>query len=489
MQNLYEINIRTFLRRFDSGDKKATVKDIPLTFWKGLAEKGIDLVWLMGVWETCDSVISNHCFQEGLVSSYDRALKQWSKEDVIGSPYAINQYKINNKLGSTDEFIFLRKVLHSLGIKLIFDFVPNHFSVDSIYTNSNPEYFLQGTMENLEEDRHTFFISKHNPELIFAHGRDPFFPAWTDTIQLNYYNPQTRKFMSDTLLEISEYCDGVRCDMSMLILNNIFFNTWRGIIDTNIFCEPTSEFWEEAITSVKKKNNNFVLIAETYWDLEWNLQQLGFDYTYDKKLLDRLKDGTTNSIRDHLKADLSYQLKSVRFIENHDEDRAIQTFGLDKSLAASVIISTIPGLHLYFEGQFCGYKIKLPIQLGREPIENGIKTVKLFYDSLLNITKDEIFKKGKWQLVEAISSWENNLSNNNIIAYNWSFNNQNRLVVVNYSNAASQCRIKLNVEGYEENFQITDLLNETTYWRNTEEVFHSGLYIELQPFKSHIFAY
>nr|HRI48090.1 glycosidase [Ignavibacteriaceae bacterium] len=88
MQNLYEINIRTFLRRFDSGDKKATVKDIPLTFWKGLAEKGIDLVWLMGVWETCDSVISNHCFPEGLVSSYDRALKQWSKEDVIGSPYA-----------------------------------------------------------------------------------------------------------------------------------------------------------------------------------------------------------------------------------------------------------------------------------------------------------------------------------------------------------------------------------------------------------------
>jgi 1,4-alpha-glucan branching enzyme len=486
---LYEINIRTFLRRYDTSEKRATFKDIPLTFWKNLADKGFNYIWLMGVWETCSSVIPEHCFQEGLVNSYNRALKNWTKEDVIGSPYAINRYKINPDIGSEEELKFLRKIIHSLGMKLILDFVPNHFSVGTVYKENNPDLFLHASEEDIKDDPHTFFRSKVNPEIIFAHGRDPFFPAWTDTIQLNYFNPETRAFMINTLLDIIELCDGVRCDMSMLVMNNIFLNTWRGVINTGHIQQPEVEFWKEAIEKVKSENQNFLLIAETYWDLEWELQQLGFDFTYDKKLLDRLKDGTPRSILEHLKADLSFQLKSVRFIENHDEERATQSLGTERSYAAAIIISTIQGMQLYYNGQFSGHRIKLPVQLGKEPNEHEVKSILKFYDNLFEITNHEVFKKGIWRLLDVNASWEGNNSFNNILAWNWSFAGHQRLIVVNYSNTVSQGRIKLDVEGYEENFKLIDLLNNTTYWRNSEEVHHTGLFIELQAFRSHIFSY
>ncbi len=117
------------------------------------------------------------------------------------------------------------------------------------------------------------------------------FPPWKDTVQINFYSREARDFLIDILFNLTELCDGVRCDMAMLPLNNIFFNTWIGVIKKYGFEKPEKEFWEEAISAVKKKRQDFLFIAETYWDLEWQLQNLGFDFTYDKRLTDRLVAG------------------------------------------------------------------------------------------------------------------------------------------------------------------------------------------------------
>lgn len=486
---IYEINTRVWIRRFDTSEKKAKLTDVPDQYWQELHEKGFNLVWLMGIWKTCPSVIEKCCFQEGLITSYKKALKDFNSKDVIGSPYSIDKYEINPALGSTEDLKKLKKKLNKIGLQLILDFIPNHFSCDSEVIETNPYIFIEADEEYYSKNTHTFFVPEVWNDKYYAHGRDPFFPAWTDTIQINYFCQLSRDFMADILLSLPDVCDGVRCDMAMLVLNNVFHNTWIGLMNNYGYQKPEKEFWEMAIEKVKQKYPDFIFIAETYWDLEWDLQQMGFDFTYDKRLTDRLHDAPVYSILQHLRAEETYQKKSVRFIENHDEERAVTSFGKAKSLAAAVIISTIQGLRFYHDGQFEGKKIKLPVQLGREPIEKPAADVQAYYDKLFEITNDEIFTTGTWQLLEPLSSFEGNYSHQNFLAWLWTYKSDHRLVVVNFTDVTAQCRIKLDVAGYEEIIKMTDLLTNIEYLRRADEVYHHGLFIELKPYHSHIIAY
>lgn len=488
-KNIYEINTRVWLRRFDENNTHATLKDVPKEYWQKLNELGMEYVWLMGIWKTNESVIKEYCFEPGLVNEYNKALRDFKEEDVIGSPYAIDSYQINPSIATEDDLLELKEYLNSLGIKLIIDFISNHFSVHSSLIETNPELFLSTSEDFYHRDSHTYFKSKYHDDKVFAHGRDPFFPAWLDTIQLNYFNSATRRFMIDTLKRLTHLCDGVRCDMAMLSLNNVFDNTWSGVLSAGQYHKPSKEFWEECISEVKNVNEKFTFIGEAYWDLEWELQRLGFDYTYDKKLLDRLKVGQISELKAHLMAEKEFQYKSIRFIENHDEERAITLLGSDKSKAATVIMSTIPGMKLYHDGQFEGKRIKLPAQLGREQNEKVNQCTYDFYKKLLRITNSEIFKYGKWEMVDCTSAWEGSRTFNNFLIWKIAFNQRNRIVVVNYSREVSQCRVSLNLSQYPPKFKLKDILNSKTYYRKTEDVMKEGLFIELGPYKCHIFSF
>jgi len=483
--SIYEINTRVFVKRYPGNGRLA---DIPEEFWDGLSKLKFDYVWLLGVWKICENIIDKYCFEEDLVRSYNKALKGWRRRDIIGSPFSIDTYEINPELGDMPSLLKLRKKLNEKGIKLILDFSTNHFGADSRLIKKNPEIFLEVDKWLYDNDSHTYFKPYEDFEKYFAHGRDPFFPAWQDTIQINFFSPQAREYFKTVLSEISKYCDGVRCDMAMLALNNVFKNTWAGILEKKGWEQPAQEFWSELIGYIKNKNKDFIFIAEAYWDLEWSLQQLGFDYTYDKKLTDRLRYESSREVHDHLLAELDYQKKSLRFIENHDEDRAITAFGKEKSKAAAVVISTILGMRFYHDGQFEGKKIHLPLQLGREPEEPIIPGIKSFYEKLLNITTHEVFKNGEWILLETIPSWEGNNSYTNIIAWEWHLKIHRRIVLINYSDVLSTCRLKFDITGISDEFEIKDLLNDQVYYRTTEEVYHMGLYVELKPWQSHIFS-
>src|SRR5262249_37659643 len=166
-----------------------------------------------------------------------------------------------------------------------------------------------------------------------------------DTLQLNYGNPATQAAMIAELIKIAGQCDGVRCDMAMLVLPEVFERTW------NIPCQP---FWPQATERVRQQAPEFCFMAEVYWDLEWTLQQQGFDFTYDKRLYDRLRAGHARPVREHLYAGLDYQDKLARFLENHDEPRAAATFAPGVHEAAAVITFLSPGLRFFHQGQLEG---------------------------------------------------------------------------------------------------------------------------------------
>ncbi len=483
---LLEINARIWIKRFGSDCTLTSIPEEEVAKWK---ELGIEMIWLMGVWDNNKSVIDEYCFEPDLIASYNGALKDWQKEDVIGSPYSIDRYEVNSLLGTKADLLTFKKRLNDAGIKLILDFVCNHFSAKSSMIWTNKEIFLYADEYIFKNDPYTFYPSPANSKEYLAHGRDPLFPPWKDTAQVNIYSIEARKYLTSVLIELTELCDGVRCDMAMLPLNNIFYNTWIGVLKKYGFEKPEKEFWEEAITSVKNKSGDFIFIAETYWDLEWQLQNLGFDFTYDKRLTDRLAAGNVHSIIEHLQAEIDYQQKSIRFLENHDEDRAIIKFGRERSIAAAVIISTIPGIAFYFDGQCDGKRIKLPVQLGREPEEKQDEKIKEFYRNLFNITKDDVFRNGNWKLLETNSAADNDYTYDSLLAWEWRLDNELRIVVVNYNHSTSRCRLKFEIKPNSDEIVLSDLLNQTTYKRSTKEILGKGLFVELKSFNSHIFSF
>lgn len=483
---LYEINTRVWLKRFG---KNAKIKDIPHQVWTGLKEKGIDFIWLLGIWKTCTDNLDEGCFTPELIKQYNAGLKDWTKADVIGSPYAIDEYSVNPALGTQADLLDLKKELNSLGMALILDFVPNHFGSTSRVFQENPEIFLQVDREAWENEPYTYFTVQQHPGLFFSHGRDPFFPAWRDTAQLNYFNPLTRDFMAGTLQDISRLCDGVRCAMAMLVLNNVFGNTWSGAADKSKFPESSGEFWSAAINEIKSFDPGFIFIAETYWGLERDLQRLGFDYTSDKMLYDRLAKNGPTEIRGHLTADLTVQQKSIRYIEKYEEERALHVFGHDKSMAAATIAATIPGLMLYQDGQWEGRKLKQVMQLGREAKEPQHPKIEKFYEKLLAITLDRAFRDGVWELLFAHKAWDDNHTNSNLLAWKWKLAARNIIVVVNYSPVPSQCFLKFSFSTSDDKVLFNDVMNDNIYIRAVAELTDKGLYIDLPPWKSHILVF
>lgn len=440
-----------------------------------------DAVWFMGVWERSPASKKIALEHPDLQKELHEALHDFKDSDVIGSPYAVYYYHVDKNIGGIDGLNKTRSQLNEKGIHLILDYVPNHVSVDSLWT-FEPNLFIKGTLDDLMTHPYDFFSIGKN---IFAHGRDPVMSTpWTDTIQINAFSEEVRQKTINTLLNIAKLCDGVRCDMAMLMTNKVFSRTWG----EKAGLPPDKEFWEEIIPAVKKKYPNFLFIAEVYWDMEWELQQQGFDFCYDKRLHERLAHENADAVREHLKADWVYQSKLIRFIENHDELRAIEKFGEEKSRAAAIIALTLPGARLIYEGQTRGYKIKLPVQLGRSPFEQDSKNILDFYQDLLKSIPGREFGNASWSLCNIKSVNSNDSTYSNIISYLWWINDIYRLIVVNYSPSPSKAHVRISPFHFDTSpCRFTDLLHQKSYTYNGKDLYKYGLYVELEAWQGHIF--
>ncbi len=480
---IYEINTWVWLAELSARHKRPiTLADVPPAEWDTLAEYGFDAIWLMGVWER--SPAGMHIAREhpGLQGEYRRALPDYTRLDVVGSPFAVHRYVVDTQLGGPDGLAAARQSLAERGIKLLLDYVPNHVAVDHPWIAEHPEYFVQGTPDLLAERPGYFFPANGK---VFAHGRDPHFPAWTDTAQLNAFHPDMRGVTINTLHDIAGRCDGVRCDMAMLLVNRIFGSTWGELVGQ----APAVEFWWTIIQATRREHPGFLFMAEAYWDMEWELQQQGFDYCYDKRLYDRLRHDTGASVRLHLTTDPAYQSKLVRFIENHDEPRAADAFPHHQERAAAVTAASLPGARLFHDGQFEGFRVRLPVQLGRRPPEPIDGDLRAFYRTLLAEISKPLFKAGDWQLCPH-EGWPDNPTWQHIVAWCWRHADERRLIAVNLSAEAAQAHVRLpwdDLGGAQ--WKLSDCFSGDTFLREGETITAEGLYVGLGGYGLHFLRF
>jgi hypothetical protein len=376
---LYEINARL------NGQRFADISERQLQDYAAL---GFDTLWLMGVWAIGP---------EGVMMSKRHA------PDFVGSPYAISDYHFNPELGDEADFAALRRRAHRHGLRLVLDFIPNHFARDTPLILTHPEYFMHSNPEWRDEYRDDYYW--HPSGRCLAHGKDPHFAGWEDTVQLDYTVAGTRAHMRDTLVRLATLCDGVRCDMAMLLLRDQIRRQWYPRLPQEVFDRAMpGEFWDEAIAAAKRANPDFVLIAEAYWDTELKLLSLGFDYAYDKRLLDGLvAHDAPRAVAERLRSVSEVFLENtIRFTENHDEERAAARLSPLANRRAAALVCLLPGGVLIHQGQMEGVTEKIPVQriwpLHHHEPDVALQT---YFKALLDLARRPLFRHGHYARAES----------------------------------------------------------------------------------------
>ncbi len=463
--------------------RSATLDDIPDAELDRLVETGFDWVWFLSVWQTglgARDVSRTHAEWQ---HEFRETLPDLREEDIGGSGFAITGYTVHKNLGGDAALARLRDRLSVRGLRLMLDFVPNHMGLDHPWVEEHPEHFITGTELDLARAPKNYtWVKRKGGDLLLAYGRDPYFAGWPDTLQLNYANPATQEAMIGELVKIAGQCDGVRCDMAMLVLPDVFERTWG---------QRAPLFWPSATQLVRQRVPGFIFMAEVYWDLEWTLLQQGFDYAYDKRLYDRLRDKAARPVREHFHAGLDYQNKLARFLENHDEPRAAATFPPGIHEAAAVITFLSPGLRFFHQGQFEGRKKRISPHLCRAPDEPVDPPIQQFYDSLLTIMRQRVVRDGEWQLLECIPAWDGNWTNDCFVAFGWQGADGERLLVaVNYASNQSQCRLRLPFPGLGgKSWLLQDQISSVGYERDGNELQSQGLFVDLRPWQASVFVF
>jgi glycosidase len=480
---LYQINTRVWLTDLSRKlGRAATLDDVPDAELDRLAEMGFDWVWLLSVWQTGPAGQRVSRSNAGWRKEFQETLPDLCEEDIAGSGFAITGYTVYQQLGGDAALARLRERLRTRGLRLMLDFVPNHTGLDHPWVESHPEYYIAGTELDLARAPQNYtWVKRQQGDLLLAYGRDPYFPGWPDTLQLNYGNPATQEAMTGELLKIAGQCDGVRCDMAMLVLPDVFGRTW------GVRSEP---FWPRVTRRVRERHPGFCFMAEVYWDLEWTLQQQGFDYTYDKRLYDRLREGHARPVREHFHAGLDYQGKLARFLENHDEPRAAATFPLPVHQAAAVLTFLSPGLRFFHEGQFRGRKKRISPHLIRAPDEPVDADLGKFYDRLLTVLRQGVLRDGRWQLLECTPAWEGNWTWDCFVAFAWQGSGEERLLVaINYAPNQSQCYVRLPFTNLGNRpWRLQDQMSAAAHDRDGNDLQSRGLYLDMSPWEAAVFS-
>ena len=481
--SIYEINTWVWLSALsEQSQSTVDLATVPSAEWDAIAQYGFDAVWLMGVWERSPAGIAIANNNASLLNDLRRALPDFRPQDNVGSAYCVRRYVVDQHLGGPQGLATARRELAKRGLRLLLDFVPNHVAPDAPWILEHPEHFIQGAATDLQQHPASYV---QVGEKIFACGRDPYFPPWPDVVQVNAFDSGYRAAVIQVILGIAAQCDGIRCDMAMLLINNIFARTWG----SGAGPVPATEYWPAVIDAIRSQHPHFLFLAEAYWDLEWELQQQGFDFCYDKRLYDLVDHADAQGIRAHLGADLTYQEKLVRFLENHDEPRAAAAFSPAKERAAAITVATLPGAKLFHEGQFEGRKIRVPVFLGRRPDELPDSACKRFYDQLLAAIDAPLFRDGQWALCPCLG-WPDNLSCQKLGAWCWTRDNDRCLVLVNLSSGNVQARVHVpwgDLTG--KMWRLSDALSQASYDRNGDEIQNQGLYVELAPWQGQILAF
>ena len=480
--HLYQINTYEWLESLSARlGRTIHLGEIPDTEWDAIANMGFDVVWLMGVWRRSAISRQIEIDNQSAHSAYSEALPNWMPADVIGSPYSVTAYEPDPRMGGWADVDAARAKLGHRKVALFLDFVGNHTALDHPWTHDHPEYYVQGNEEDLEHDPGSFYkVESAKGSAYLACGRDPYFPAWSDVAQLNHFSMEMRAAQLAELRKIAAHCDGVRCDMAMLQLSDVFERIWRARIGAT--SRPSREFWAEARAAVP----DLALLAEAYWGTEGRLIELGFSFAYDKGFYDLVRDEKLGDIHSRLESPVEHQSHLARFMENHDEPRCAAVFGNDRIVASATLMGTLPGMRFYQQGEELGFKIRAPIELRIVAEESADAFRRDLFDRIFAATRQNPFHAGQWSLLHV--SGDDQQTGGNLFAYQWRTQDACKLVVVNLSRVAAQGRVHLDgtVDGTRD-YKFTDALDGAVYLRQGGELQQIGLFVRREPYQAHLF--
>eukprot|EP00761_Pharyngomonas_kirbyi_P009896 gb/GECH01009914.1/.p1 GENE.gb/GECH01009914.1/~~gb/GECH01009914.1/.p1 ORF type:complete len:493 (+),score=126.30 gb/GECH01009914.1/:1-1479(+) len=486
-QRLVQISTRPWLFSLSKkyNQKITQLSDVPHKEYLKLRDKGFNMLWMMGIWKLGSHGLE---FDRQHKDDYAQHLPDCNEDDIIGSPYAIVDYVCNPELGSNSDILQLKKFLNSIGMELMLDFVPNHTAVDCEWVNQDPNMYVRAPPHEIENHQIDPNVYLPSAQGIAYGGGD-----WKDTAQLNYWNSKTIDNMKENLLRVASLCDAIRCDMAMLVLNNHIQSNWGYQLEARGFKPPLGEFWEDAISHVKQKYPHVKFLAECYGETESRLQELGFDFTYDKAFYDILRTYHLDNIRGYLENNsLKYLKHSAHFTENHDEPTAVTAFDHDwqKSNMATLICMTIPGMKFFHEPQLSGYENRLEIHLRRSATEPSNPYVVRFTADLLEILSHEsgVFGKGEWKIhhVHGDDGWR-------FLCWKWELGNERRLVIVNYSDQTAGGVIpdllQSSSSDLTDRFSVQDLLTGDVFFHCCDDIEKNGLGVMLRAWTAQILKY
>ena len=477
---LYELNTRVRLSELARTlGRHATLDDIADAELDALAAAGFDIVWLMGVWQTGEAGRAISAADDAAVAYYRQILPDFQVANVTGSPFAVREYRVHDDFGGDDALARLRTRMRERGLRLMLDFVPNHVAPDHPWVTGHPDFFIAGDEQKLRDAPGNWRrVATPAGERILALGRDPYFTGWGDTLQLNWDNPALQDAMLAELRRIASQCDGLRCDMAMLVVPDVFLSTW------GLHPEP---FWPRVTAAIHATRPEFVFLAEVYWDMEARLLEQGFDYGYDKRLYDLLREQRAAFVREHLRSQPLLD-HLAHFIENHDEPRAAEIFGPEVHRAAAVITFLAPGMRFFQAGQREGNRIRVPVQLSRAPYEDTDDQLVAFYDLLLACLDQPVFRDGEWRLLETAPAWDGNDTHADFVAFAWTNGDKRSLVAVNYAPHQSQAYVQFSwPEDDARWWRLTDEIGVTVHDCDAGDLAQRGLYLDMSPWAYHVF--
>eukprot|EP01129_Flabellula_baltica_P006511 TRINITY_DN2445_c0_g1_i1.p1 TRINITY_DN2445_c0_g1~~TRINITY_DN2445_c0_g1_i1.p1 ORF type:complete len:519 (-),score=99.77 TRINITY_DN2445_c0_g1_i1:18-1553(-) len=481
---VYEISTRPWL--YELSVKYGTqvkLVDVPVQEFLEIQAAGYNTVWLMGMWHLGEAGLHFDRTNPDLLASYAKVLPGYTMDDIIGSPYAVTQYVVNPEIGTFEDLAGVRKILNSLGMKLMLDFVPNHSATDASWVTTNMDYYVRapkGMQPPFPSDEYT-------PAGIH-YGSSGYGDFWKDTCQFNYWNMDLKAAQIENIKTVASFADYIRCDMAHLLLNDIIQRNWEPIISTWGYQRPATEFWADAISEVKSKFSNVTFLAEVYYPNQQALQNNGFDYTYDKQLYDRLVDGNLDNIRGYISGmPASFHQKSCHFVENHDEPRAAAEFGSNMRADGAAMVSLmLPGMRLVNQGQEYGLYNRLDIHLRRSAPEGAHPGVRTFYQIFIrDILDREVFHTGSWEYLKVSGTndcWR-------LMSWKFETPQERALVVINYSDQQGTGNIVLRDAPGNGDISMVELFSNQTYVRSASTLRTEGLFTIIQPWSSQVFLY